>query len=382
MISIKSNDLRAVFPSVYNIYPIYNEMSSFIYKERNHCSKMDEKDLVLDDFYGRLFSKSIYENLVPYGITERMPYYNCMGSRTCSYEINGFLRVPYRKIPIYVVSNNEQAKQIIENVSSFYPDYKILFRGQGKCYTINRSNNEMDLLYGDSSAREPSFLSSHCRPNINLNETFLQSLWCWHGRMLLNDIGIDLQRELSGTDYLDFFQAKQEIEGTFKLSLFSLGMAQHYGMPSVGLDLTDDYETALCFASNNFTSDSNNNLVVHLLDDFSDSMIYVFRCPQDVIFPYAYTKPVNFPKCRPDCQHAWFGYVGWGFAKNQMGMYLACCIKVTKEMYASIDQNYIKSLFPSSKDDPILEHFLKLKNKVDYDPKVMKILSRIYDVAF
>lgn len=379
MINIKSNDLKLSYPSVYNIRPILNEISIY------HCKDLyerDEEDCVLDEYYGTVFSASAYERMCPYGISSEMLYYDCMGNYCDNYKVVDYFRVPYGKIPIYEVADNRQAEQIIQHVTDYNRDYNILFRGQGSYYTINRSSEERDLLYGESKAKEPSFLSSHCRPNINLDEKFLQSLWNWQGRMLLNDIGVDLYNELPNTEYMDYFHSKQEIEGTFKLSLFSLGIAQHYGMPSVGLDLTDDYRTALCFASNKFTYDSNNNLNVKLLDDFSKSMIYVFRCPRNVVFPYSYTKPKNFPKCRPDCQHAWFGHVGWGFAKNQMGMYLACCIKVTKEMYASIDQNYLKSLFPSSKDDPVLEHFLKIKRKSFYDPAVINVVNRIYDVIF
>lgn len=378
MVKIKRNDLKLSYPSIYNILPNINEMSIY------HCMDFydkDEEDCVLDEYYGTVLSASAYERMCPYGISEEMLYYDCMGKYQDNYKVIDYFRVPYRKIPIYEVANNNQAKQIIQHVTDCNRDYKILFRGQGSYYTINRSSEEYDLLYGETNVKEPSFLSSHCRPGVNLDEKFLQSLWNWQGRKLLNDIGEDLKESLSDNDFQEYLKSKQEIEGTFNLSLFSLGLAQHYGMPSIGLDLTDDYNTALCFASNTFTCDANNNLEVNLLNDFSNSMIYVFRCPKNVVFPYSYAKPMHFPKCRPDCQHAWFGYVGWGFAKNQMGMHLACCIKVTREMYANIDQNYVKTLFPSSKDDPILGHFLKIKKK-SYDPAVINVVNRIYDVVF
>ncbi len=376
MKTIKKNDPRLAYPRIFNLRPIFNEVS------KGCCADSDfmEEECFLDDYYGTLYSCSDLKHKNVYGVSNQMKYYDCMGPDEKKYEIIDELRVPFRKIPIYKVSNNDQAKSIIDSVKKYNPDYQILFRGQGKCYTIHRSDKEKELLYGDSAVKEPSFLSSHSRPDIDLDEKFLINLWNWQGRFLLESLSVKMRARLSDDDYFEFLCSKMGIEGTTLLSYFSLGMAQHYGLPSVGLDLTDNFSTAICFASNSFKGDADNNLNVKKNENFNDSMIYVFRCPKNAVFSYASIKPNFFPKCRPDCQNAWFGNVGWGLAKNHMALYLACCIKVTENMYAEIAPNFVKTLFPSSKDDPVLAHFLRMKNDKHNHPLVQKVFSRIYDV--
>lgn len=365
------------YPTINNIYYIINEVSQYCNPK---MFDKDEDSLVLDDYYGRVFTKYVYDNICPYGITTKMPYYDCMGQN--NYDIIGHFRVPYRKIPIFHVKSNIQAKEIIDSVSAYYKYDQILFRGQERTYFLDakRTDEEKLKLFGELTPREPSFLSSHIRKASN--ENFLRCLWNWQGRVLLNDIGVDLHKTLPQEDLNKFYESKDAIEGTELLSYFSLGMAQHYGLPSVGLDLTDNYEVALCFATTHYDKDSANNLKVSMISDFDESMIYIFRCSKSNVFDYKYTKPDFFPNSRPDFQHAWFCHAGWGYAKNQMALDLVCCIKVTSDMAKDINQEVIKSIFPSEEDDIILKHFLKMKNKEYFAQEVKDVLSSIYKVVF
>ena len=374
LIPIGSDNTIIKYPALENIYPIINEISLY-YNSISSLSNDDEK-VILDDYYGRMFSESVYDNVCPYGITSIMPYYDCMGKN--SYEIIGYFRVPYRKVPIYKAESNTQAKEIIEKVKIYNKNSRILIRGQEKQYTINREEEEKRRLFGDEKLEEPSFLSSHTR--LGINENLLRCLWNWQGRILLNDIGIDLKSILSPTEYDQYYKSKVDMEGSDFLSSFSLGIAQHYGLPSVGLDLTDKYEVALTFASTHYELDSDHNLKVSKIDNFDEAMIYVFSCPENVVFDYRVVKPCFFPESRPDRQNAWFGHVGWGFAKNQMAMYLSCCIKVSSEMSDIVDSNYIDYLFPSKEKDMILNHFISLKDGFSYEKEVQDVMNRIYEV--
>ncbi|WP_029322526.1 hypothetical protein [Butyrivibrio sp. AE3004] len=375
MIELSIDDKKNNYPSVYNIYPIVDEISFF---NNIHSCNPDEDEMCLDEQYGRRFSKSLYNrDAFVYGASDKLPYYFSMNDD--NYKVESYLRVPYRKIPIFQVDSNSRAKALIEALKTEYQDYYILFRGQEKLYTIERTKEEKYNLFGDENALEPSFLSSHAREN--LDENFLRCLWNWQGRTLFSHLESYLKTRLKSTEYSRFLADKQSIEGSERLSYFSLGMAQHYGLPSVGLDLTDKYESALCFASTHYEADDENNLNVTRTKNFNDSMIYVFRCPKNLVFNYKVVRPAFIPTGRPDCQNAWFGHVGWGDAKNQMAMYLVCCIKVTPGMSEIIDAEYVKGLFPSAKYDVILQFFLDMK-KSDYSEEVRKILGRVYEVNF
>lgn len=376
MINISNSDIKLKFSAIYNIDKQVNDIRDMkkIIFERN-----SDSNIILDDYYGKLFTKSVYENNNSlYGNSAIMDYYeDCEGK----YEIIDFLRVPYRKIPVFRVYSNNEAKAIINKIKEKRENLQVLLRGQVKQYSLSkRSDNDLFKLYGDKDVVEPSFLSSFCREN--LDEKFIRCLWNWQGRILLNDIYVDLRKILPGEQLQEFIDSRNRIEGTMYLSYFSLGMAQHYGLPSIGLDLTDNYETALSFASNILVPEKNGNFMCKKNTDFSQSMIYVFSCPRNVVFSYKNTKPRHFPICRPDCQDAWFGYVGWGNAINQMAMYLDCCIKVTPELYDEIDPEYFKRLFPSRDKDPILEIFYNLKNQKNYSELVQNVFSKVYDLRF
>lgn len=376
MVNISNSDIKLKFTTIYNIDRQVNDirdMKKILY-ERN-----SDSDIILDDYYGKLFTRSVYENNNSiYGNSAIMDYYEDFDGK---YEIIDFLRVPYRKIPVFRVYSNNEAKAIINDIKEKRENLQVLLRGQVKQYSLpKRSDNELFKLYGDKNAVEPSFLSSFCREK--LDEKFIRCLWNWQGRILLNDIYIDLRKKLPGEQLQEFIDSRNRIEGTMYLSYFSLGMAQHYGLPSIGLDLTDNYETALSFASNILVPEKNGNFTSKKNTDFSQSMIYVFSCPRNVVFSYKNTKPKHFPICRPDLQDAWFGYVGWGNAINQMAMYLDCCIKVTPELYDEIEPEYFKKLFPSRDKDPILEIFYNLKNNQNYSDIVRNVFSKVYDLSF
>ena len=99
--------------------------------------------------------------------------------------------------------------------------------------------------------------------------------------------------------------------------LLALGLAQHYGLPSVGLDLTDDLKVALWFAIYKATYSSKEPVKAELVkDEDNEATIFVFRChPRSV---YRYSDLVKgIGAHRPDAQRAYFNYCGWGLAKNQ-----------------------------------------------------------------
>lgn len=375
MIDLSADDNRLKYTTIYNIDRQINDIRD---KKSIVLQNNKDTDFILDDFYGKIFQKSVYKfNHAIYGNSILMDYFEDFSDH---YEIVDFLRVPYRKIPVFQVSSNDDAKNLITKIKDKYDSKQILLRGQVNKYSLQRSKEDLLKFYGDENAFEPSFLSSFCRGKFD--EKFIRSLWNCQGRILLNDIYVDLREELSKNELEEFNTSRAGIEGTMWMSNFSLGMAQHYGLPSIGLDLTDNYETALCFASNTLEKCKPGIYKVSTTKDFTESMLYVFVCPYNVVFSYKITKPVHFPDSRPDCQDAWFGYVGWGDAKNQMAMYLDCCIKVTPELYNEIDPNHVKSLFPSAENDKVLKKFMNLKNNSSYTDEVKEIFNNVYDVEY
>lgn len=290
------------------------------------------------------------------------------------------LRVPFRKIPVYEVSSKDQIENAVNKIRNDNSGYEILLRGQTKSYLLDRPEQELEFLYGSTDVKEPSFLPSHLRHNYD--EVFLQSMWHNQAALLFESIGYEYSKTLSKDKFELYKNDINYIRNTHLMTAFSLGIAQHYGMPSVGLDLSDDLGVASWFASNSMRV-SKEGLTATVKVDSSThgtSMIYIFRCPKDAVFDYKVVKPKIFPAGRPDAQSAWFGHVGWGAASNQLGSYLACAFKLSKEFLDSLPQGIETTLFPKKTDDQILNFFVKMRGQDKYEGDAKKVLQNVYSL--
>lgn len=368
MISISQNDYRLKNPSYYNIYPIYNEIS--VYGAKSGPDNNMEK-LLLDDFYGRVFSEGLCTNSIAYGPDSKMPSYPSGASG----DIIDFLRVPYRKIPIYYLNSVQELSDNIRKIENANNGHEILLRGQTNIYKIDRSSDEKKMLFGSDDIKEPSFLPSHLRQNFD--ENFMHCMWQSQASMLLHDVGVQYYKE-NNPQLLEYRKEVDYNRGSFFLTAFSLGIAQHYGMPSIGLDLTKKIEVAIWFATNKISIDTKGLASSSIISSYDESTVFVFRCPSNAVFPYSNVKPKIFPVGRPDRQDAWFGHVGWGYARNQLGNYLVCGFRIDKNIANTLPDSYSQWLFPSETEDQILEYFLKMKAMEKYEGEAKRAINKIY----
>lgn len=360
------------YPAFFNLNVMHNEFHSSC-TASNKIIKL-KSDYFLDGYYGRIYDASAYNKSAIYGQSSSMRYY----IEPLELNIVDELRVPFRKIPVYEVSEITHVEDAIKIIKKQNEEYEILLRGQSKPYYIERDSDELELFYGHAGVKEPSFMPSHLRQNFD--EVFLESMWHNQVSMLFDDIRFRYQSELSFKDMQLYMQDTNYIRHTHLVTPFSLGIAQHYGMPSVGLDLTDNLKVANWFASNDMNIGSDGLATTKKVDASSHdtSMIYIFRCPKNTVFDYKVVKPKIFPYGRPDAQNAWFGHVGWGGASNQLGGYLVCAFKLTEGYLNSLPENLEQLLFPNVDDDPILRFFMRKRNSKNYEGNAKKALKNIY----
>ena len=360
------------YPAFFNINVMYNEF----HPSHTNADQNREitSDYFVDSYYGRIYDASAYNINGIYGQSSFMHYY----INSINLDVVDELRVPFRKIPVYEVSDINQVEAAIDIIKKENEDYEILLRGQNESYFIERDSDELNLFYGSEGGKEPSFMPSHLRQS--LSEVFLESMWHNQVAMLFNDIGFSYQNELSPEDMKLYIKDTNYIRHTHLITPFSLGIAQHYGMPSVGLDLTDDLKVANWFASNYMDIGSDGLTTTRKVEPSSHdtSMIYIFRCPKNTVFDYKVVKPKVFPYGRPDAQGAWFGHVGWGEASNQLAGYLVCAFKLTETYLNSLPENLEQLLFPKVEDDPILHFFMRKRNTEHYEGNAKKALKNIY----
>lgn len=326
------------------------------------CHPMDK--VYVDEYYGRFFSAdSLNRFAAPYG-TEKVPIYN--HGANINLPIVDVLRVPYRKIPVYKPSSLKQIVDAVEQMKVYSPDYKILFRGQNTIYTLldKRPKVETENLYGSYyDVKEPSFLSSLARKELNYGKVVA----AWHNTCAL--LLVELQKIYSNMNL--------NIRLEEKFHLLSLGIAQHYGLPSVGLDLTDNIKTALWFAIYKAEYSSTATVKAELIDpNCNTATFFVFRCPINTVFRYRDIIG-DIGVHRPDVQSAYFNYCGWGLAKNQLAMNLMCAFRVDSTYDRYLPNNYVKTLFPSIEDDSVLRILLNIRD-IYTGTALGKMLDNIY----
>lgn len=299
---------------------------------RNECSPLsgiemprrrEDGKLYVDTQYGRAFDFILTESSAVYGYTEDLAHIKE------GYEL-GYLRVPYRCVPRILVRSRAEVETVIESIrvqAGGFVENRILLRGQTCEYYLGRSTAALNALYGDPHALEPSLHASAVRRKDCPLEVILPQ-WCFLIRCYQLAFHVKLINELE-TIQLKQLQPKLEadrrrLELSLDNQVFALSLAQHYGLPSMGLDLTDQVETALFFSLQEFAPVSGRR--IQAVPSSRESVLYVFAFPERFCIEHARARPEVFPRGRPDAQDAWFAHMGWGYRRNQCAEYLIAAL--------------------------------------------------------
>lgn len=346
---------------LFNGYIPVNEISAGSVFLPSQVNFFDKKMVYYDDYYGRFFTGDYLNKVaVVYGST--LKDYN-HGAKISLPKVDS-LRVPYRQIPVYKASNLREIIDAVEQMKLYSPDYTFLYRGQGRIYTLKREVNERRMLFGyDASLKEPSFLPSFLRQNLD----YQKLVSAWHN-------ACSLLLEALSKNHIDELADYRHFE---KFHLLALGLAQHYGLPSVGLDLTDDIQVALWFAIYKATYSNHEHVKAELAkDDEAEPTIFVFRCSSNSIFRYSDIIK-DYGAHRPQNQRAYFNHCGWGLAKNQLALDLSCAFRVDASFAKELPDGFVDYLFPKQKDDEVLRAFLCIKD-IYKGTDLGKMLEGIY----
>lgn len=360
------------YPAFFNAYPIRNELSPAGCKEGG--ISLPYGDIFIDDYYGRIFDHESHGWLPKYGRSSAMPYYYMPFGG--SLQVVDELRVPYRRVPIFSVGSLELIQLVYERTKEANRSHTMLLRGQTKTYHVEREAAESEFFFGDETVQEPSFLPSHLRNTFD--PFFLKCMWQSQAAIILNDIGYEIGARDGEEAGKAFLKEVAAFRNSSAFVLFALGIAQHYGLPSVGLDLTDRLDVACWFATRTIGTDSSGKAMLRRTTSEHSPTVFVFRCPKDAVFDYKMAKPKGLPEGRPDRQSAWFGFMGWGAASNQLGSYLVCGFRLGPDLSGEIDPNLDDELFPKRSEDPVLDCFMNMRNSEKYEGEALRALQGVY----
>lgn len=284
------------------------------------------------------------------------------------------LRVPFRRVPVVDLYSVAEVIAFAGATVSKDSSVKPMWRGQSRHWPLKRDAVDKLRLYGDENADEPSLLPSAARQGIYFPELF----GTWSGLL-------DLYIEERAKRFAAIYAPKSDEPNRdwmnfcsgYRYRAWGLATAQHYGLPSVGLDLTSDIRVALYFALHRFDTDQNTGAMsITRATEEDDPIIYGLGVFENDLLEDEKLAPAWLNCARPRAQKAFFFASAWGDSINRAAdrVYIAARLKNHANWLPPLRTAQI---FPSALDDPFLEFLLRARKKFKI-PAVSDLLKRVY----
>jgi hypothetical protein len=301
----------------------------------------------LDTYYGQTFDALDHPAAAFYGQTEALPE-----SPFDALANEGFLRVPFRRIPRRSVASRAEIETIIARVTTYFAGtgMMLLLRGQTTEYLLRRSSAAASMLYGSEAVFEPSLQPSAARAAIPLEAVMPQ--WCTILGLFASRCTAEATGWIPDADArAQFWQEWDKLRQSEWLHSFALALAQHYGLPSAGLDTTDRLDIALFFALRDHVRTGPH--AFRAAPTASQSpVLYLTIQHEEGWMNYDTFAPAAFPMVRPIAQSAKFLHLGWGYHRNAPARQILAALYLDPTAdYGSIPA--AAEIYPS----PSVDHF-------------------------
>ncbi|MBS1827929.1 MAG: FRG domain-containing protein [Acidobacteria bacterium] len=334
---------------------------------RNECSPFAKslpsrpvaasESFLVDTYYGQAFDIGLVNKAeAVYGITESLPVYAIDELANA-----GFLRLPFRRVPRIHVRNGTELKSLLRSIGAGKPDSVLLFRGQTQEFTLERSDKGREKLYGNKNAIEPSLASSASRKAIDADACFVG--WATVLQEFLERRSQAIRQWASEERLHSVEQDLASLRKSFRLSALTLALAQHYGLPTNGIDATRDLGVALFFAFTNFIQDGEGLLrAIRRGSDGPPSVLYLFYVEDRFQLDYERIAPAVFSSGRPVRQKARFLHTAWAYRANAVARNLFAAIYLDPRGDFG-DLLRVNMLFPGPDDDDFGKFLSETKTK-------------------
>ncbi len=366
--SVEVSDIKKTLG--FGLGSLINEISPFCNHEFLKPIENSSDYCIIDSYYQRIFRPFELKPAALYGETG----INMIDPLTAGNPKQiGEVRVNIKSVPIFFAESYTDILTIKEQVRNSRPDERdIFFRGQNNIHYIRRNKLTNEFLYGIDDVNEINFLTSAGRHKFNYEE-YSNVLDIDIQSLLFEDS--NLQKHISKVidnkqtwddelEYLTFNNRRESIEKG-EWSLLLMAIAQHYGVPSFGLDLTKDINVAIWFATNRFIYDASAKKA-HFEEIDSNSIsetsaVFIFSCLEascadlgkiDKLLPYSSLRAKN--------QSGHFLFGGWGAHLNICAQDLDAVMILSPNIRANRSIDY-EHLFPNSTNDKLYEKLLSRK---------------------
>jgi len=281
-------------------------------------------------------------------------------------------RARFNSIPYFLCESVAEMDALATSLQG--DDQKVFFRGQTTDYTIQRTASVRRFLYGDDRVRETSLPSTAFRTNFDYSATEPVI------EIVFGDVLFRLTGKTSRTHWVE-----DEIEMVCvsvsdggiaaRRSATTMALAQHYGIPTYGLDVTRSVRFAWWFATHTF--DTSTGGYMPLIVDphvplHSRPVMYVFRSQHSVEL-----RDLDLFATRPQAQEAVFVHGSWGLHGNVCAEDLIAILILGGDI--GVCDEPLDRLFPKPSEDPVYQQLLALKLSLTEEP-FRSVLAHVYEV--
>lgn len=294
-----------------------------------------------------------------------------------SIEHADILRCKHYCVPVVEVSSVEEIQAHVANIPRRDLAHGVFFRGATCGYTLNRPEAVAKLLFGDSCSNEPSLPNTADRKRFDYDDThfalkfFLENYILGKGRWAKFDY--HRWHELS-------------VSPLCEIDYAVMTLAQHYGIPSHGLDITTDLTTAIWFATNAFI-ELNGHASYRLIEPSdwpasSNDWPVVYACQQVThsikasLHDCAVLDEFGLMALRPVAQSGKFFLGGQLDHQNRLAETVICAFRLKPGIYPTAHSFH--TLFPSPSNDVAYRIMLDFANNRELNPHGSMIVHHFH----
>lgn len=334
----------AELPHFGNADPFQNRTSAFATEERFLVAK--ESGLTVDQLHGHAWNYALNATDAVYGRSE-----DFAPGPLDSLANGAFLRVPYRRIPRIRIGSMSELSAFADAIVNPDRSISVMWRGQTALHTLatRRSAEELLKYYGATDVVEPSLLSSAARGGIDIQ----RYMDAWFGVLdvFIDELHAGLRSDV-GAEHADEWELDTlAMRQSYVFREWAFGVAQHYGLPSTGLDLTPDLDVAAFFALHEFAIAPDGSTTITRVDRMAEPVVLLMAMQPGDLGIDKLTAPPHLITPRASAQKAHFFRTAWGAAPNRAAERIIAVLDLVDHAKWTIALT-TETLFPSLALDP------------------------------
>lgn len=361
-------------------------LNASLFGRLNRSSDVRAVQRLADRAFEHVICDAYYQHLYPAWPLEPLAVYGRRGSILAAPEVDlpghRELRVRHRSVPTYVASTYAELEMIRDGLrAAAPPGQHVLFRGQTRQYLLSRPPEVKEFLFGSDGvdAAEPSLLTTAHRAGAD-GDRLLAELYFELSDLAYADADLRAYAEkavvglspLLAVPQLASEIAEPKASGGWRkarsgaLYAEMLALAQHYGIPTYGLDLTGELAVATWFATHASTTTPRGTYRFDRVTKWGPTpdvwpCVYFLLVDEANYGHFGIGDLLKTTAMRPQRQHAFLAFGGWGWNANSAAELLRVAVYLSPEFADPDAVPNCPALFPRCDEDPFYDFLLRRK---------------------